>query len=283
MARLPKILIPITVLFLAACGPAPDRPGGRRLSVDAPSVAEEVGRVTALGRIEPDELVRLAGPARPALVVAELMVEEGDEVADGEVVAVLDSVATEEAEVAECRVELANAELELTRTRDLLRRNVKPQSELDRARLRRDQATARLRRAEAELARSQVRSPVAGRVVAVHVREGEKVGDEGIVEIADVTPMYAVAEVYETDIGRVRLGQTATVSARALPGGELKGKVTRIGSKIGRQDVLDTDPVADVDARVVEVQIQLEDSSAAALIHLRVEVAIDLGEPEQEG
>ena len=98
-------------------------------------------------------------------------------------------------------------------------------------------------------------------------------------EIADVTPMFTIAEVYETDIGRVRVGQTATVSARALPGGELRGRVTRIGTKVGRKDVLDTDPVADADARVVEVEIELEDDAASRLIHLRVEVTIHLEEP----
>ena len=106
---------------------------------------------------------------------------------------------------------------------------------------------------------------MAGRVVAVHVRAGERVGEGGIVEIADVTPMYAIAEVYETDVGKVRPGQPATVSARALPGGELRGRVTRVGTKVGRKDVLDTDPVADADARVVECEIELEDAVATLI------------------
>ena len=276
MRRFLIVLIPLALLALA-CGGADG--GSRRLSVDAPPNPGDVDRVTALGRIEPDELVRLAGPARASVVVAELLVEEGDVVEADQVVAVLDTVPVEEAEIEEQRVELANAERELGRMRSLRQRNVKPQSELDRARQERDQAAARLRRATAELARSRVTSPVAGRVVAGHVRAGERVGEGGIVEIADVTPMYTLAEVYETDIGKVKLGQAATVRARALPGGETRGKVTRIGTKIGRKDVLDTDPVADADARVVEVEIELEDDSAANLIHLRVEVAIHLQEP----
>ncbi len=39
--------------------------------------------------------------------------------------------------------------------------------------------------------------------------------------------------------------------------GELKGTITEIGRKIGKKDVLNTDPAADVDARVVEVKIAL--------------------------
>ncbi len=278
MRRFSIALVSLVLLILTACGGA-DSGSGRRLSVDAPPNPGGVERVTALGRIEPDELVRLAGPARPSVVVAELLVEEGDAVEADQVVAVLDTVPVEEADVEERRVEVANAELELGRMRRLRQRNVKPQSELDRARQQRDQAAARLRRAEAELGRSRVKSPVAGRVVAVHVRAGERVGEGGIVEIADVDPMRVIAEVYETDVGKVKVGQAATVWARALPGGEARGKVTRIGTKIGRKDVLDTDPVADADARVVEVEIELEDDAASRLIHLRVEVTIHLQEP----
>ena len=119
----PIALIAIALVALACGG---DAGGGRRLSVDAPPNPGGVDRVTALGRIEPDELVRLAGPARPSVVVAELRVEEGDTVAADQVVAVLDTVPVEEAEIAERRVELANAELELGRMSDLRRRNVKP-------------------------------------------------------------------------------------------------------------------------------------------------------------
>jgi ABC exporter DevB family membrane fusion protein len=90
--------------------------------------------------------------------------------------------------------------------------------------------------------------------------------------------MYAVAEVYEADIGRVRVGQQARVSSPALPR-TLLGRVERIGLKIGRKDVLSTDPVADADARVVEVDILLDDPEpAAALTNLRVDVVIESGE-----
>jgi len=57
--------------------------------------------------------------------------------------------------------------------------------------------------------------------------------------------------------------------------GELTGTVDRIGTKVGKQDVLATDPVARTDARVVEVRVKLADSpKAAPLSNLQVEVAI---------
>jgi len=56
---------------------------------------------------------------------------------------------------------------------------------------------------------------------------------------------------------------------------ELTGRVERIGMKIGKLDVLDTDPAARTDARVVPVDIRLDDSTrGAGLSNLQVEVAI---------
>ena len=60
----------------------------------------------------------------------------------------------------------------------------------------------------------------------------------------------------------------------------LTGQVERIGLLIGKKDILKTDPVADADARVVEVDIRMEDpESAARLTNLRVDVVI---EPKNE-
>jgi HlyD family secretion protein len=83
-----------------------------------------------------------------------------------------------------------------------------------------------------------------------------------------------VAEVYETDIGRVRLGQRATVSSPTL-GAPIQGKVAKIGSMIFKNDVLSVDPAARIDARVVEVRILLEDAARVAnLSNLSVDVVI---------
>ena len=85
----------------------------------------------------------------------------------------------------------------------------------------------------------------------------------------------SLAEVYETDVGRVKVGQRATVRSPAFDA-PLSGTVDRIGMKIGKQDVLDTDPIARVDSRVVEVRVKLDDSAkAAGFSQMHVEVAIE--------
>lgn len=240
------------------------------------TVSAPLEAVGALGRIEPRGGVRrVAGPPRPAAVIQELHVEEGDSVEKGQVLAVLAGIGLERAEVARLSAELANAERELERNRRLFHDGVMSDSEWEALGLRRDVARAGLERARADLELSTVRSPIAGQVLEIHAREGERIGPEGIAELGETASMYVVAEVYETDIGRVRVGQRARVRSPALPG-ELEGEVERIGLKIGRKDVLSTDPVADADARVVEVWIELaEPARAAALTNLRVDVVLE--------
>lgn len=73
--------------------------------------------------------------------------------------------------------------------------------------------------------------------------------------------MYVVAEVHETDLPLIKVGQTATVVSRNGAFNQtLNGKVTEIGWQVFKNNVLDDDPAANADARVIEVKIRLEDS-----------------------
>lgn len=233
-------------------------------------------RVAALGRIEPNRgTIRLAGPPRPAVVIGQLMVKEGDQVEKGQVIAVLADIGIYRAEVTRIKAELANAEHELRRNRRLYENRTLSESDWRSLELARDVASANLARARAEEELSTVRSPITGQVIEVHSREGERVGLDGIVELGETADMYAVAEVYETDIGHIRLGQRALVRSTALPH-EIGGRVDRIGLMIGKKDVLSTDPVADADARVVEVDIRLDEPElVATLTNLRVEIVFE--------
>lgn len=137
-------------------------------------------------------------------------------------------------------------------------------------------AKARLAVAEAEYARAFVKSPYKGRVLKIKAHPGEFIGAEGLLELGRVDKMYAVAEVYETDIRRVKTGQTATISSSALPH-DLTGKVELIRNMVLKQDVVGTDPAADKDARIIEVEILLDDPApAASLTNLQVEIIIDV-------
>ncbi|MDX2096363.1 MAG: ABC exporter membrane fusion protein [Leptolyngbyaceae cyanobacterium bins.59] len=135
-------------------------------------------------------------------------------------------------------------------------------------------ALANLQRAQTELNETSVRSPITGRVLKVHAKTGEVVGTDGIAELGKTDRMFVVAEVYETDIGRIKKGQSALISGAALDK-PLTGTVERVALQIRKKDVLNTDPAADVDARVVEVRIRLADSRpVSGLTNLQVNVKI---------
>src|SRR5262249_646182 len=100
-----------------------------------------------------------------------------------------------------------------------------------------------------------------------------------ILRMGRTDSMVAVAEVYYTDIHRVKTGKKAVVTSPALPD-PLKGTVIQVGSLIAKNDVLGIDPTADVDARVVEVRIRLDPHPIVSrLVHLQVNVQIE-GEAE---
>jgi ABC exporter DevB family membrane fusion protein len=139
------------------------------------------------------------------------------------------------------------------------------------------EAQATIKRAQAELDLAYVRSPKEGQILKIHTWPGELVDREGIVELGQTDQMYVTAEVYETDISKVRLGQKATIKSNGILG-DLQGTVDEIGLKIGQKDVLGTDPVADADARVVEVKIRLnanDSQKIANFTNLQVNVIIN--------
>jgi HlyD family secretion protein len=91
--------------------------------------------------------------------------------------------------------------------------------------------------------------------------------------------MMVEAEVYQTLIGRVAIGDPASILAEALEQ-PLSGIVTAIGLEIGRQSITSADPAANTDARVVTVLVTLDPESAAAArryANLEVVARIDAG------
>lgn len=125
-------------------------------------------------------------------------------------------------------------------------------------------------------------APIDGRVLNVLVRPGENVGTGPVLTLGDTSKMRVVAEVYETDIGRVHLGAQSTIASRALAKPQ-PGKVVRIGDMVFKNDVMHTDPAARTDARIVQVWIELDDAAALQdLTNLTVDVIIgDPNAPQQ--
>ncbi|WP_166802141.1 HlyD family efflux transporter periplasmic adaptor subunit [Microvirga pakistanensis] len=305
--------------------------------------------VVGLGRLLPEgEVVTVAPPFGAGDArVASLKADEGNQVEQGDVLAVLDSEPTLLAAVTTARAQLSareatlaqvkasvqasrdealatlaraettfqNAIREFERVETLRQRGFAAEQNYDQRRAARDEAAHEVQRARAQLSRygsgrledqvdvlvaernvdtakadlaraladldkAYVRAPVTGTVLTVHVRPGEKAGTQGLMNLGNLEQMTVEVEVYQTQIGRVALGNPVEVMAEALPQ-PLKGRVTRIGLEVGRQTAVDADPAANTDARVVRVTAALEPEAsrlARRLTNLQVTARISTGD-----
>jgi len=144
-------------------------------------------------------------------------------------------------------------------------------------------AEARLRSAEAACAKaradaalSRVFAPVAGKILKIYAHPGDLVGADGLLDLADLSEIDVVADVYETDLPRIHVGALADV---IVPGVSTRytAKVQRIGWLVRHAVEAGTDPVAAVDARTVEVRLTLDEDGARDLRHrinMQVQVAL---------
>jgi HlyD family secretion protein len=139
-------------------------------------------------------------------------------------------------------------------------------------------AIAAANKAEAELQQAYIRAPITGQILKIHTRPGEKLSSDGIVDLAQTDDMVAIAEIYQTDIDKIRLGQSATITGQGFSG-EVKGTVSEIGLQVSRQNVFSAEPGENLDRRIVEVKIRLNPASSkrvAGLTNLQVQTAIAL-------
>ncbi len=146
-----------------------------------------------------------------------------------------------------------------------------------------DSSITALNQAKTDLAQAYIRAPIDSQILKIETREGEKIGEDGIVELAQTDSMIAIAEVYQSDISKVRLGHSAEITGQAFEG-IVRGTVYQVGLQVSRQNVFSNQPGENLDGRVVEVKIRLnpEDSKrVAGLTNLQVQTAINTQVGEQ--
>ena len=245
--------------------------------------------VAALGQLEPaGDVRRLAAPVSGfggTPRVAELLVREGDPVAQGDVLARFDSRPQILADLDAVREKLRTLDIEIQMQKREVSRYAAAaregaaalvlledkQDEQVRLEGERREALARQRKLRADLADSELRSPIDGVVLKLHSRVGERPDDDGVLEVGASQRMEALIEVYESDVNRIRLGQpVALVSENGGFSGRLSGEVVRISPQVRQRRVLSTDPTGDADARIVEVRV----GSLTALENIALQVHV---------
>jgi RND family efflux transporter MFP subunit len=143
---------------------------------------------------------------------------------------------------------------------------------MDQARVDRGEADVRL--TQAILAKTRILSPIDGMVVARYHNLGEyvKVGSR-IATIADLSRSRVEAEVDEFDIGRVRIGEPASLRAEGMEKG-YAGVVVSISERVTRKHLIPEDPSRPTDTGVVRVKIVSAESLPFKLGQ-KVDVRID--------
>ncbi|MFN6065897.1 MAG: HlyD family efflux transporter periplasmic adaptor subunit, partial [Pseudanabaena sp.] len=135
--------------------------------------------------------------------------------------------------------QIQQAQFQLRQSQGLLNsvREVRP-TDVQFAEAQLQTAIVNVKKAEIDLDLSQVRAPIDGQILKVNSKIGETVSqNNGVVEIGNTQQMYVVAEIYETDIGKIKVGQKAIIQSEVFEG-EITGKVDQIGLRIAKNDVL---------------------------------------------
>lgn len=139
-------------------------------------------------------------------------------------------------------------------------------------------AIASLKRAEESLTQAYIKSPQDGQILEIFARPGEVVSTDGIADLGRTSQMYAVVEVYQSDVNKIRVGQKVKMTSNSLSG-KLQGTIDRVGIQVKRQNVINADPTSNIDDRIVEVHVALDPASsqkATKFTNLQIQAVINL-------
>lgn len=252
--------------------------------------------IGALGRIEPrSRVIKVSHNAGPeGARVEQLFFQEADRVKSGDKLAILSDHVKKKAEVeaAKTRIKVLEAQRavdqvalafnkkEYLRYQSLVQSAMTSVSLADAKRLAFEQSEANLKRLSAEIANAQseqrvseadlentlIYAPIAGTIVKILTWPGERIGDNGLLEMADLSQLDVVAEVYEAELPQVKVGQKGCIEASGFRR-SYHAQVRELGFQVKKNDLNDTDPLADRDNRIIEVRLTLEPDAVTDLQH----------------
>jgi len=238
--------------------------GGKGTPVQVDRVERRTisSRVKATGQITPEKRVQIS--AKVVGEVTRLKVQEGDQVREGQILLQIEPDVYEavrnqaraalqqaQEQIRSIEVRLEDARRTLRRQQELFKQGLASQEQLDAARVAVDtetvqlavqrhaveQSRSSLKRAEDDLKRTIIRSPMNGTVIQLNTEKGETVvpGSTNLpgsvlMTVADMSRIQAEVDVGEVDIVSVEVGQNADVRVDALEGKVLEGRVREIAT-----------------------------------------------------
>lgn len=260
-------------------------------AVESPYAAIANGRIDVEGG-----LIQVA--ARRGGIVSDVLVQEGDVVTAGQILARQEDdearlavqsaaaqVAQAESQQAAIRVDINTAQREYQRLEQLVATNFVAAQRMDQAQDTIDMARARLtsqqaavQTARAQLAQARynqeltiIRAPTAGRIVRRYANPGAGASTLNVSTMFDLepdAPRIARAEIVESDIPAITAGQAVEITPEGDPTKVYVGAVIRRAAVFGARKLASDDPSQRSDERVVEVVVSAGD--APLLIGQRV-------------
>ena len=223
--------------------------------------------------------------ARTSGVVREVLVQEGDDVVKGQVLARLEDdqprlqaqeaaaeLSQAKAQVALLQVQISTAKREFARLQGLIASNFVARQQVDQAQDAIRAAEANLEAQNAAIATAQaklsmaryneeltiIRAPADGRIVRRYANPGAGASTLNVSNMFDLVPKarrIVRAEITESALPYVVIGQTVQVSPEADPSHVVPGKVLRRAAVFGARKLQSDDPTEKADERVVEVVV----------------------------
>lgn len=229
---------------------------------------EQIFTYTATTEAEKINNISSSMPLR----IESILVDEGQNVAAGQSVVVLDDVNTTsyELQVSNAKAQLNNLQVEYNRAKQLLEIGGGTKQQLDQVALQLETAKNNLANAQRALQNARenrvLTSPVSGVVTARNYDPGDMTGSLPILTVAQVRPIKTVINVSETEYSLIHTGMKAKMTFDTYGDEEFVGTISKIM------------PTVDPSTRTFGVEITLANSDGRILPGMFGRVTLTLGE-----
>ena len=222
--------------------------------------------VAATGKIEGVNQAELS--AKITGRIKKILVKERDLVKTNQPLVLLDSEELD-AQVKEAATIFSQAERNYKRAKNLFGDGIISKKEYDDSEDEYKRSKASLEYLKAMFANTIIRAPFSGAIIKKYKEEGEVISSIGTPEtillIADVSKIKAKVEVDESDIGKLKIDQTAYVTTDTYPGEKFYGKIAKIGMIVGKKLIKSNDPKEIMDKKVLEIEIEMNPTEKLTL------------------
>jgi len=276
------IFLAIAMLILCQCSGKSASNGSDAATADAKTVEDEKERmpvkvievatgpissyITSSATVDTEQQVEVFSKATG--ICAEMIVEEGDRVVKGQILARLDDSQPRLAEI-QARVNRDKLAASLKRAEQMLKDDLLSDEEYEEVRYRFTAADAEWGMARIRLEDTVITAPISGTVARRNVRLGMNVNPSiSLFRIVDFESLITTVFVPEIDMRNLGIGQKVIVTADAVPNTEFEGQIKRIS------------PVVDPMSGTVKVTVDLSGTSHELVpgIFIRVKILVDVHE-----